>query len=117
MPTTLHALFYVALGVFSMWIVQILMNRYGPIRFGTRKKEDTKKEEETEQRPWSKSEADVDERRALMKSITDNICPNCWQNVMFLEGPCGGASQNIKCPDCGQAYNWCPGFFAERISS
>jgi DNA-directed RNA polymerase subunit RPC12/RpoP len=53
----------------------------------------------------------------LLASITENICPDCFKNVLFLAGPEGGCSQNIRCPDCGHTYNWCPGFFAERINN
>lgn len=113
MPTFLHTLFYIALWVFLYWVTQMLIRCYGPIRvplflslrFGNWKKRNTRDDEKAA------------EQRISMKMIADSICPNCSQNVMFLEGPGGGASQNIKCPDCGQKYNWCPGFFAERIPS
>jgi hypothetical protein len=52
-------------------------------------------------------------------------CPDCGGD-MFLMGPHGGASQNIKCADtnCGSEFNcapfdedWCGvPFMAERIS-
>ena len=34
-------------------------------------------------------------------------CPDCGCNS-FLDGPCGGISQNIKCCCCGKTYNYTP---------
>lgn len=33
------------------------------------------------------------------------LCPNCGTYDEFLEGPCGGLSQNIKCANCDTKYN------------
>lgn len=68
-----------------------------------------------EERPLSPEDEARKARERLLASLMDSVCPDCTQNVLFLEGPRGGMSQNIKCPDCGATYNWCPGFFAERI--
>ena len=34
-------------------------------------------------------------------------CPNC-ESDFLVEGPEGGASQNIRCRTCGQGYNISP---------
>ena len=31
----------------------------------------------------------------------------CCGSTGFYEGPCGGASQNITCADCGEKWNVC----------
>jgi len=41
-------------------------------------------------------------------------CPDCHGKT-FLKGPEGGCSVNIKCGDCGNKFNICPPYFAERI--
>ncbi len=115
MPTTtpLQMIFYVIFGILCVCTVEIVIHPYGPFGLTVslvksfqgwkrRKKEQQQEEEKQQDEP-------------ILTALTDSICPNCSQNVMFLEGPCGGMSQNIKCPDCGQKYNWCPGFFAEKI--
>ncbi|MGD0278086.1 MAG: hypothetical protein ABSC11_02140 [Smithella sp.] len=44
----------------------------------------------------------------------ERLCPDCGFSG-FLGGPEGGCSQNIKCGNCGNKFNICPPFFAERI--
>jgi hypothetical protein len=48
------------------------------------------------------------------KIFIENRCPDC-DSLGFLAGPEGGCSQNIKCKNCGNKFNVCPPFFAERI--
>lgn len=53
----------------------------------------------------------------LLDSLLVSMCPDCSKNVLSLTEaePAAEGSQKARCPDCGQKYNWCPGFFAERI--
>ena len=41
-------------------------------------------------------------------------CPDCGSD-QYLEGPCGGLAQNIKCVGCGHEYNMGLPLFIERI--
>ncbi len=43
-----------------------------------------------------------------------NICPDCGAKGRFLNGPCGGGSQNITCAGCHMRFNIGPGS-GERI--
>lgn len=45
----------------------------------------------------------------------DEKCPDCFSK-MFLRGPEGGASMNIKCFGCEHCFNYSPPFTPERIS-
>ena len=70
------------------------------------------------------------EDKSLLGQIRQNKCPDCGKGgegmpYQFLMGPCGGASMNIKCRDCGSKFNVAPMdddyrlweiFFVERIS-
>jgi hypothetical protein len=44
-------------------------------------------------------------------------CPDCEVGYL-LQGPCGGASMNVKCDnlDCGSKFNICLPFMGERLS-
>lgn len=46
--------------------------------------------------------------------INEGHCPDCNCPV-FLHGPSGGASENIRCFHCGAEYNWCIPCSTERI--
>lgn len=50
----------------------------------------------------------------MFEELRDNGCLDCACKD-FLEGPCGGLAQNIKCENCGSKYNIMPMGWAERI--
>lgn len=58
-----------------------------------------------------KPEMTIEEKATLFEK---GICPDCG-GVSFYQGPEGGMSQNIKCITCGNKFNVCAPFFAERI--
>jgi len=60
-------------------------------------------------------DAEIADKDRLCASIDRNTCPDCKSVGTFLQGPCGGMSMNIMCAECGSKFNWCAGFFAERI--
>lgn len=43
-------------------------------------------------------------------------CPDC-DSKLFIEGPSGGASVNIKCAQCGSKFWYCPPFTPQRIDN
>jgi len=52
-----------------------------------------------------------------VKKLEDGKMPKCnCGSEDFLKGPEAGLSVNIKCVKCGATYNYCPGFFMEKLS-
>ena len=65
-----------------------------------------------QERPMRAHEALTDTEKYELLSFFR--CPDCHEKI-FLKGPEGGMSVNIKCAGCGSKFNICPPFFAERI--
>jgi len=63
-------------------------------------------------KPCEKIEMDNDKLMDLFMKY--KCCPDCGEES-FMEGPCGGAAQNVKCNGCGHWYNWALPLFIERI--
>lgn len=57
----------------------------------------------------------TDVTRTEEKSLKLGICPDCGSNK-FLDGPCGGLCQNVKCANCGSEFNIGWPFTPQRIS-
>ena len=47
--------------------------------------------------------------------VRSGVCPDCAYEG-FMIGPSGGESQNLKCDQCGSAFNDLEMFGVERIS-
>jgi hypothetical protein len=58
----------------------------------------------------------VNDEELKQSLFSEQCCPHCG-STGFLDGPCGGLSQNIMCAVCGAKFNICPPFFAQSIGN
>jgi len=56
----------------------------------------------------------MDDTLLMKEFVKHEACPDCGGKD-FIEGPCGGMSQNIKCSGCGHWFNVALPVFIQRI--
>jgi len=57
---------------------------------------------------------EMDDGELMKLFLKYNACPDCGSEK-FMEGPAGGAAQNVKCGGCGHWFNLGLPLFIERI--
>jgi len=56
----------------------------------------------------------MNDDKLMEEFLLHNCCPDCGSNE-FIEGPCGGMAQNVKCAKCGHWFNFALPVAIQRI--